>query len=222
MLSPDNYDQSMGVLTKNTELACKAPGFITRKVLIDVTDRLKGYSMTTWETQQYMDDFLTSPERPALEFEGEENRVYEITPSGRIMVFSLTNSASFEIDVEASNPKLTNSKTWTGRYTQISLHLLLKNNRDQGLDVLRKNTPIAAKQPGFVSREVYVCTKDMLKSYSIATWESKKALDDFKTAKGRPIIVHGTDGITYEKNKSGLIAVFPVVDSGVFQTVNEA
>ncbi len=222
MLSPDDYDQSMGVLTKNTELACKAPGFITRKVLIDVNDKLKGYSMTSWETQKNMDDFLASPERPPLEFEGEEKRVYEITPSGRIMVFSLTNSDSFTIDVENNNPSLSDSKIWTGRYTQISLHLLDKNNREQGLDILRRNTPIAAKQPGFVSRQVYVCPKDPLKSYSIATWESKKALDDFKTANGRPVIIHAKDGITYEKTDSGLIPVFPIVDSGVFQTVNEA
>ena len=85
-----------------------------------------------------------------------------------------------------------------------------------------RSSLFSAKQPGFVSRQVYICPTDSLKSYSIATWESKEALDDFKTAKERPVIIHGNDGITYEKTDSGLIPVFPVVDSGIFQTVNEA
>ena len=222
MLSPDNYDQAIGVLTKNTELGRKAQGFVTRKVLIDVENRLRGYSMTTWRSKEVMDKFLQSPERPPLEFEGEDMRVYEKTPSGRVLVFTHVDTDSFETDAEATSATVENPLSWTGRLAQISLHLLHEENRERGLDVLRRNTPIAAGQPGFVSRQVYVCGYRPLKSYSVATWETREALEAFRSAPGRPVIVHGDDGMTYEKSGETLTPVFPMVQSGVYQTIDEA
>ncbi len=222
MLSRGNYGQAMGVLTKNTELARKAKGFVSRRVLIDVEDRLKGYSITTWESREDMDAFLKSPERPTLEFEGEEMKVYEKTSSGRVLVFTHVDTGIFKIDVEAANHALSDSSTWKGRYAQVSLHMLDARNRERALDVLRGNTSIAAKQEGFVSRQVYVGVEKPLKGYSVATWETKEAMEAFRHVPGRPVIVGGEGDMKYEKTTEGLIPVFPLVDSRVFQTVDEA
>ena len=44
-----------------------------------------------------MDRFLKSPERPPLDHEGEEKRVYLNDPSGRVLLFSSTDSDRYEL-----------------------------------------------------------------------------------------------------------------------------
>ena len=96
----ENREQAVALLKKNTELARKAKGFISRQILFSVNDPLKGYSITTWETREDLRTFASSPERPPLEYEGEERQVYEITSTGRVHIFSHTNSDIFEeVDV---------------------------------------------------------------------------------------------------------------------------
>jgi hypothetical protein len=44
-----------------------------------------------------MDRFLKSPDRPPLEYEGEETRVYLKTPEGRVLLFTRTDSDRYEL-----------------------------------------------------------------------------------------------------------------------------
>jgi hypothetical protein len=43
-----------------------------------------------------MDRFLQSPDRPPLEYEGEETRVYLKTSQGRLLLFSRTDSDRYD------------------------------------------------------------------------------------------------------------------------------
>jgi heme-degrading monooxygenase HmoA len=97
MLSKDNRKQAMEILRKNTELAQKAKGFVSRQVFISANDPLKGYSITTWKTREDMENFRKNPERPPLMFEGEERRIYEKTSQGNILVYTHTENDTFEL-----------------------------------------------------------------------------------------------------------------------------
>jgi heme-degrading monooxygenase HmoA len=92
----ENREKAIWLLKKNTELARKAKGFISRDILFSKKDASKGYSITTWETEEDMDRFLKSPERPPLEYEGPETRVYLKTDQGRVLLFSRTDSDRYE------------------------------------------------------------------------------------------------------------------------------
>jgi heme-degrading monooxygenase HmoA len=85
-------EQALWLLRRNTELARHAKGFVSREVLFSNKDPSKGYSITTWESEEDMERFLKSPERPPLEYEGEETRVYLKTPTGRLLLFTRTDS----------------------------------------------------------------------------------------------------------------------------------
>jgi heme-degrading monooxygenase HmoA len=87
-----NRERALWLLRRNTELARRAKGFVSREVLFSTQEPSKGYSITTWESEEDMDRFLRSPERPPLEYEGEETRVYLRTPEGRILLFTRTDS----------------------------------------------------------------------------------------------------------------------------------
>ncbi len=89
-------EQALWLLRRNTELARQARGFVSREVVFSTRDPSKGYSITTWETEEDMDRFLKSPERPPLEYEGEERRVYLKTPAGRLLLFTHTDSERCE------------------------------------------------------------------------------------------------------------------------------
>jgi heme-degrading monooxygenase HmoA len=91
-----NRDQALWLLRRNTELARRAPGFVSREVLFSRKDPSRGYSITTWESEADLDRFLRSPERPPLLYEGEETRVYLETPEGRVLLFSRTDSDRYE------------------------------------------------------------------------------------------------------------------------------
>jgi heme-degrading monooxygenase HmoA len=96
LVNPEQRDRAIWLLKKNTELARKAPGFVSRHIYFSTSDPLRGYSIATWETRADMDRFLKSPDRPALVTEGPEKRVYEDTPSGRVLLFTSTNPEIFE------------------------------------------------------------------------------------------------------------------------------
>jgi heme-degrading monooxygenase HmoA len=91
-----NRDQALWLL-RNTELARQAKGFVSRDILFSKKDPSMGYSITTWESAADMDRFLKSPDRPPLEYEGEETRVYLKTPEGRVLLFSRTDSDRYEL-----------------------------------------------------------------------------------------------------------------------------
>jgi heme-degrading monooxygenase HmoA len=96
LLAEDNFDQAMYVLTKNTELSRQAPGFVSRDVFFCVDDRLKGYSITTWETREDLENFRTHPQRPPLQGEGGEGAIHLITGDGPVLVFTYTDSNVYE------------------------------------------------------------------------------------------------------------------------------
>jgi heme-degrading monooxygenase HmoA len=91
-----NREQALWLLKRNTELARQAKGFVSRDILFSRKDPSKGYSITTWASEADMDRFLKSPDRPALEYEGEETRVYLKTPQGRLLLFSRTDSDRYD------------------------------------------------------------------------------------------------------------------------------
>ena len=223
ILSEEHYDRAVEVLKKNTELRKIAKGFVFRRVAFDVKDRLRGYGFSAWEDRESMRVGQSHPDRPELESEDVEGtrRVYEKTPSGNLLLFPSTDAHLYEVDMEIVNEGV-NYKTWKNRYTQISYHGLHEENREQGLEVLRKNTPIASKQKGFVSRQVYAGVDEPLRAFSVTTWETLEDLEAFRGAPGRPVMVRGDDRMNYEKTDSGLVPVFPVVSGGVFTTMDEA
>jgi heme-degrading monooxygenase HmoA len=92
-----NWEQALWLLKRNTELARQAKGFVSRDILFSKKDPSKGYSITTWESEADMDRFLKSPDRPPLEYEGEETRVYLKTPGGRVLLFTRTDSDRYEL-----------------------------------------------------------------------------------------------------------------------------
>jgi heme-degrading monooxygenase HmoA len=91
-----NREQALWLLRRNTELARQAKGFVSREVVFSRKDPSKGYSITTWDSEEDMDRFLRSPARPPLEYEGEETRVYLKTPEGRVLLFTRTDSERCE------------------------------------------------------------------------------------------------------------------------------
>ncbi len=96
LLGEDNFEQAMYVLTKNTELSRQAKGFVSRDVFFCVDDRLKGYSITTWETREDLENFRTHPERPPLKGEGGDGAIHLVTDDGPVIVFTYTDSNVYE------------------------------------------------------------------------------------------------------------------------------
>jgi heme-degrading monooxygenase HmoA len=97
IVNPEQRERAIRLLKKNTELARKAKGFISREIYFSTKDPLKGYSIATWETRADMEAFLKSPGRPALVTEGPEKRVYEKTPDGNVLLFTSTDPDVFEL-----------------------------------------------------------------------------------------------------------------------------
>ena len=96
ILSAENREHGMYVLTKNMELTRKAKGYVSRSTYFSVDDPLKGYSVTTWETREDLENFRVSPLRPPLGGEGEGGAVDLITPDGPVLAFTLVDSGVFE------------------------------------------------------------------------------------------------------------------------------
>ncbi len=223
MLSEENYDHALELLKRITALRKGTRGLAFRRVSVDVKDKLRVITINAFQSDEAEKEYLKNPGRPTLidEYAGGKRRVYEKTPSGNVLVFTHVDAETYEVDTEIVNKKI-NYKAWENRYTQFSYHGLHEKNRELGLEVLRKNTPIASKQKGFVSRQVYVGADKPLKAYSVTTWETLKDLEAFGSTPGRPVIVNGSDGMNYLKTDKGQVPVFPENTWGVFKTINEA
>lgn len=97
IVNPEERDRAIRLLKRNTEVARKAKGFVSREIFFSTTDPLRGYSIATWQTRKDMEEFLKSPERPSLVTEGPEKRVYEMTPNGKVLLFTSTNPELVEL-----------------------------------------------------------------------------------------------------------------------------
>ena len=97
VVNEPNRELALWLLKRNTELARQAKGFVSRDIFFSKKDPSKGYSITTWESEADMERFLKSPERPPLEYEGEETRVYLRRPEGRVLLFTRTDSDRYEV-----------------------------------------------------------------------------------------------------------------------------
>jgi heme-degrading monooxygenase HmoA len=95
LVEKENRGQAMALLKKNTELAKRAKGFVSRQVVFSVNDSLKGYSITTWKTREDLEAFRVNPDRPPLVTEGK--RIYEKTPRGNVLLFTHTDTDIFEL-----------------------------------------------------------------------------------------------------------------------------
>ncbi len=58
------FDEAMAVFKKNTELARKQEGFVSRQILVSQNDPLKITTATTWETRGQLDTWAKNPDRP--------------------------------------------------------------------------------------------------------------------------------------------------------------
>ena len=97
MLSEQNREKAQWVLTTNTELARRAKGFISRNIYFCVDDPLKGYSITTWETRDDLENFKVSPERPPLKSDVKGGPIHLQTEDGAVLVFTSTDTDIFEV-----------------------------------------------------------------------------------------------------------------------------
>ena len=101
-LAKENREQAMELLKKNTELAENAKGLISRQVFISINDPLKGYSVTSWETMEDLESFRHNPERPKMEYEGDEKRIYGRGPQGRVLLFTQTDTDIYELEYSST------------------------------------------------------------------------------------------------------------------------
>lgn len=97
LVNKENQERAMALLKKNTDLAAKAKGLVSRQVLFSQKNPLKGYSITTWKTKEDMEAFRTNPERPPITIEPEGGRVYEKTPEGDVLIFTHTDTEIYEL-----------------------------------------------------------------------------------------------------------------------------
>ena len=108
-------------------------------------------------------------------------------------------------------------------YTQITLHIVAKENYDKAMDLLKVNTQLAKKAKGFVSREVFFDINDSLKGYSITSWKTKKDLEVFRDSPERPpLSIEGTDRSVYLLTKKAKVLLFTRTDSAVFKIVDKS
>lgn len=97
-ISQENRKEAMELLKKNTDLATKAKGLVSRQVFISEKDPLKGYSVTCWETREDMEAFRLNPERPKMMYEGDEKRIYIQSDKGKILLFTKTDTDIYELE----------------------------------------------------------------------------------------------------------------------------
>jgi len=96
VIAEENRDLALGLISRNTEKAKQFPGFISRRILHSLDDPCCCYSVTSWRTQADIDRFRNRPDRPQLDVEGEERRIYERTPAGCILLFTRTRTETCE------------------------------------------------------------------------------------------------------------------------------
>jgi heme-degrading monooxygenase HmoA len=97
MLSEQNREKAVWVLTTNTELARKAKGFISRNIYFCVDDPLKGYSITTWESRKDLENFKQNPDRPPLKSVVKGGAINLETDDGPVLMFTSTDTDIFEV-----------------------------------------------------------------------------------------------------------------------------
>ena len=97
MISKENREQALAFLKKNTEVAKKAKGLVLRQVFISQKDPLKGYSITSWKTQEDLEAFRKNPDRPRMVTEGKDASVYEVTPKGKVLLFTRTDTEIYDL-----------------------------------------------------------------------------------------------------------------------------
>jgi heme-degrading monooxygenase HmoA len=97
IVNPAERERAIRLLKKNTELARKAKGFISREIYFSAKDPLKGYSIATWASREDLEAFRINPDRPPLVIEGPEKRVYEKTPDGNVLLFTSTDPEIYEV-----------------------------------------------------------------------------------------------------------------------------
>ncbi len=92
VIAAENRAQAEALIARNSADAKNAPGFVSRRILYSVDDPLLCYSVTSWRAEADFDAFRTRPDRPAVETEGEERRIYERTNTGRRLLFTRSES----------------------------------------------------------------------------------------------------------------------------------
>jgi len=88
VIAPENRAQAEALIARNTADSKRARGFVSRRIVYSVDDPLLCYSITSWRTQADLEAFRARPDRPSVEIEGEERRIYERTATGRRMLFA--------------------------------------------------------------------------------------------------------------------------------------
>jgi heme-degrading monooxygenase HmoA len=96
----ENQARAEDYMARNMEASKRAAGFVSRRILYSTEDRLRCYSVTSWKTREHLERFRTRPDRPQVEIEGAERRIYEITPEGRVLLYTRTTSEICEENAE--------------------------------------------------------------------------------------------------------------------------
>jgi heme-degrading monooxygenase HmoA len=88
VIAKENRAQAEFLIERNTNDSKRAEGFVSRRILFSVEDPLRCYSVTSWRSRKDLENFRTRPNRPVLEIEGAERRIYQQPPSGRQLLFT--------------------------------------------------------------------------------------------------------------------------------------
>jgi len=96
VIADENRAQAEALIKRNSEDSKHAQGFVSRRILYSVADPLRCYSVTSWRTRAELESFRTRPDRPAVEIEGDERRIYELTPGGRRLLFTESTTETCE------------------------------------------------------------------------------------------------------------------------------
>jgi heme-degrading monooxygenase HmoA len=88
VIAEENRDAALALIERNGADARKFPGFVSRRMLFSRDDPLRCYSVTSWRSWEDVERFRTRTDRPPLDIEGEERRIYEWSPAGRILLFT--------------------------------------------------------------------------------------------------------------------------------------
>ncbi len=76
--------------------------------------------------------------------------------------------------------------------TTISVHIVQPGKFDTAIDTFKKNTVMARKQNGFVSRHILTSLKDPNRITTVTKWKSKADQDAWMSNKSRPGSPPGT------------------------------
>ena len=77
-------------------------------------------------------------------------------------------------------------------FTTISIHIVNESKFDTAIDTFTKNTHLARKQKGFISRQILVTPKDGNKIPTVTNWETKEDIEAWAKNPQRPKSPPGT------------------------------